>query len=103
MHRQRVMPFLRLVDDVVVDERHGVEEFEDDPKIQNCFFVISAKSFVRNPQSKRSDSFSAGKDKGIDIFYEVIDFFVADELLRLFYLVVHIGLQNAVEGGLETG
>jgi len=49
MHRQRVMPFLRLVDDVVMDERHGVEEFEDDPEIQNRLFILTAESLIDNP------------------------------------------------------
>jgi len=101
MYRGRVMSFLCLIDDIVMNERHGVEEFKDDPEIQNRFLILSAKSLIDNPESERPDSLSAGKDERVDIVDEFVDFFVADKPLRLLYLGLDIGLQNAVKRSLE--
>ena len=95
------MPFFGLVDDIIVDERHRVEEFEDDPEIQNRLLILSAESLVGKPESIRPDPFPAGKDKGIDIVDEFVDLFIVDKLLRLLYFLLDVGLQNTVKGGLE--
>jgi len=78
-----------------------MQEFKDNPEVQNSFFVVSAKSFVDDSESIRPDSFSTGKNKGIDIVDKRIYFFVADELLCLIYFVMDIGLQDTVKGSFE--
>jgi hypothetical protein len=101
VHGERIMPFVCLIDDIIVDKRHRVEELKDDSEIQDSFFIFSAKAFVGQSESIRSDSFPAGKNERSDIIDETIDLLIADKLFRLVYFFLDIGLQDAVEGSFE--
>jgi len=95
------MSFFGLIDDIIVDKCHRVEEFKDDTKVQDSFFIFSVKSCIDDSESVGSDSFATRKDEGIDIFDEVVDLFVVDELLGLVYFIVYVCLQYPIKGDFE--
>lgn len=101
MHRHSVMSFVRLIDDIVMDKRHRMQQFKNNTKIQDGFLVLPSESHIGNHKPVWPDSFAAGKDKSIYIFDEFIDVFVVDKVLGLVDFFGDVLFQYPVECRLE--
>jgi hypothetical protein len=84
-----------------MDQRHAVQEFKNDAKLQHVFFLFASQSHIDGPETVRPDPLAAGKDKGVDISYEFIQFLICEQMLALRDFLIRIFFQDAIEGGFE--
>lgn len=66
-----------------MDKGHRMQQFKNNTKIQDGFFVLSSESHIGQSKPVWPDSLAAGEDKGVDVFYEFVDVLVVDKVLGL--------------------
>jgi len=101
MHGQCIVSLVCLIDDIIVNKCHRMEEFENDAKLEYCFFVGSTKSHVDQSKSIRPDSFSSREDKGRDVVDKRVYFFVIDKCFCLLNFFIDIRLQDSIKSSFE--